>query len=139
MTEVQRRAFSERLDGAIDETQAALRPLFGTVRRRRVSSARCRARLLHEIMFMLGMLVIIHCDEIARNVHSRWLDTLLIRCRVARLMTAWRPDSLATPTAFGYCRCRSSDALHGRRLNPSPSNEKNRAGKQESTNRLALY
>jgi hypothetical protein len=31
MTEVQRRAFSERLDHAIEEAQASLRPLFDSV------------------------------------------------------------------------------------------------------------
>jgi hypothetical protein len=57
MTEVQRRTFIERLDAAIDEAHAARRPLFDTVNGAgayHLPSA--EQKLLHEIMFKLGML-----------------------------------------------------------------------------------
>jgi hypothetical protein len=80
MTDVQRRAFTKRLDGAIDEAQAALRPLFDTISGAGVYNLPAvEQELLHEIMFKLGMLrgVIIHGDEAAENVHCRCLTCSL--------------------------------------------------------------
>ena len=77
MTEVQRRAFNERLDSSIDGAQAALRPLFDTVNGAGVYHLpAAEQELFHEIMFKLGMLrvIIIHCDDTAENAHCRWLD-----------------------------------------------------------------
>jgi hypothetical protein len=84
MTEAQRHAFSERLDGAIDEAQASLRPLFDTVSGTGVYHLPgLEQELLHEIMFKLGMLrsVIIYRDEPAQDVHGRWIDTQAVRRR----------------------------------------------------------
>jgi hypothetical protein len=84
MNEVQERTFKERLDSAIDEAQAALRPLFDTVNGAGVYHLpAAEQELLHEIMFKLGMLriVIIHRDDTPENVHCRWRDVQSIRCR----------------------------------------------------------
>ena len=84
MSEVQRRAFKDRLDPAIDEAQAALRPLFDSVSGSGVYHLpAAEQELLHEIMFKLGMLrtVIIHGDEPAHQVHDRWLDVQSVRRR----------------------------------------------------------
>lgn len=77
MTERQRRALKKRLETAIDEAQAVLRPLFDTVNGAGVYHLpAAEQELLHEIMFKLGMLriVIVHGDEAAQQVHRRWLD-----------------------------------------------------------------
>jgi hypothetical protein len=84
MTDVQRQAFNERLASAIDEAQAALRPLFDTVNGAGVYHLpTAEQELLHETMFKLGMLrvVIIHGDEVAQQVHGRWLDVQAVRRR----------------------------------------------------------
>jgi hypothetical protein len=84
MTDLQRRALTERLDRAIDEAQAALRPLFDTINGAGVYHLpAAEQELLHEIMFKLGMLrgVIIHGDEVPENVHCRWLNGQSVRCR----------------------------------------------------------
>ena len=84
MTEVQQRAFNERLDSAIDEAHAALRPLFDTVNGGGVYHLpAAEQELLHEIMFKLGMLriVILHQDEVPQRVHARWLDVEAVRRR----------------------------------------------------------
>jgi hypothetical protein len=84
MIEVQRRNFNERLDSAIDEAHASLRPLFDTVNGAGAYHLPAADQeLLHEIMFKLGMLrcVIIHRDEAAQRVHARWLDVQAVRCR----------------------------------------------------------
>jgi hypothetical protein len=52
MTDVQRQALTERLDGAIDEAQATLRPLFDTINGAGVYHLpAAEQELLHEIMF----------------------------------------------------------------------------------------
>jgi len=82
ITEVQRVAFNERLDAAIDSAQACLRPLFDTVDGGGVYHLpESEAALIHEIMFKLGMLrsVIVHRDAAPEQVNQRWLDV------------AWRP------------------------------------------------
>lgn len=87
MTEVQRQAFNERLDGAIDNAQASLRPLFDTINGVGVYHLPgSEQELLHEIMFKLGMLrsVIIHGDEAAEDVHGRWVDAQTLRRRARR-------------------------------------------------------
>lgn len=84
MTEVQRRAFDDRLDCAIDQAQAALRPLFDTVNGDGVYHLpAAEQELMHEIMFKLGMLriVIVQDDETAEDVHCRWLDAQSVRRR----------------------------------------------------------
>src|ERR1700730_3792990 len=84
MTDIQWRAFKDRLDIAIDEAQAALRPLFDTVNGAGAYHLpAAEQELLHESMFKLGMLriVIIHGDEVARQVHGRWLDVQALRRR----------------------------------------------------------
>jgi hypothetical protein len=66
MTEEQRQAFSNRLDKALDEAHAALRPLFdhgpddGGV----YQLPEAEGRLLHELMFKIGAAryVIAHRD-----------------------------------------------------------------------------
>src|SRR5713101_7949589 len=87
MTEVQRHAFNERLDSAIDGAQASLRPLFDTVNGTGVYHLPGpEQELMHEIMFKLGMLrtVIIHRDEGAQVAHGRWLDVQAVRRRARR-------------------------------------------------------
>src|ERR1700730_12648942 len=84
MTDIQRQAFKDRLDIAIGEAQAALRPLFDTVNGAGVYHlSAAEQELLHESMFKLGMLriVIIHGDEVAQQVHGRWLDVQAARRR----------------------------------------------------------
>jgi hypothetical protein len=84
MTDAQQHAFNERLDRAIDEGQASLRPLFDTVNGTGIYHLpELEQELLHEIMFKLGMLrsVIIHRDETAQVVHGRWLDVQAVRRR----------------------------------------------------------
>lgn len=84
MTERQRRALKKRLETAIDESQAALRPLFDTVDGAGVYHLPAgEQELLHEIMFKLGMLriVIVHGDEPAQEVNRRWLDVQEMRSR----------------------------------------------------------
>ena len=84
MTEGQRRNFNKRLDGAIDEAHASLRPLFDTVNGAGAYHLPAADQeLLHEIMFKLGTLcsVIIHRDEAAQQVHARWLDVQAMRHR----------------------------------------------------------
>lgn len=84
MTERQRRALKKRLETAIDNAQAALRPLFDTVNGAGVYHLpAAEQELLHEIMFKLGMLriVIVHGDELAQQVHGRWLDVQATRSR----------------------------------------------------------
>lgn len=84
MTDIQRRAFTRRLDSAIDEAQAALRPLFDTVNGAGVYNLPAAEQdLPHETMFKLGMLriVTIHGDEVAQHVHGRWLDVEAVRRR----------------------------------------------------------
>jgi len=98
MNEVQRRAFPQRLDRAIDEAQAALRPLFDSVNGAGVYHLPAeKQELLHEIMLKLGMLriVMIHCDETAENVHRRWLGLQSVRCRVGRTDDAPRRLTLS--------------------------------------------
>ena len=87
MTNAKRYAFNERLDSAIDEAQASLRPLFDTVNGAGAYHLPVSEQeLMHEIMFKLGMLrsVIIHRDEPAHGVHNRWLDVQALRERARR-------------------------------------------------------
>ena len=87
MTKIQRQAFNERLDHAIDQAHAALRPLFDTVNGAGVYHlAPPERELMHEIMFKLAMLriVIIHGDEAAQDVHGRWLDAQAARRHAGR-------------------------------------------------------
>jgi hypothetical protein len=91
MTEAQRRAFNERLDSAIDEAQAALRPLFDTVNGAGVYHLPTAEQdLLHETMFKLGMLriAIIHRDAAPEDVHCRWLDVQSIRRKAQIAITS---------------------------------------------------
>ena len=77
----------DRLDSAIDEAQASLRPLFDTVNGAGAYHLPLLEQdLTHEIMFKPGMLrsVIIHRDEPAHGVHSRWLDAQALRERARR-------------------------------------------------------
>lgn len=77
MNEVQRLAFNERADRAIDQAQDALRPLFDTVAGGGVYHlAEPEAELLHEIMFKLGMArsVIVQRDVAVQDVHGHWLE-----------------------------------------------------------------
>lgn len=84
MSEAQRQAFNERLDGAIDNAQASLRPLFDTINGAGVYNLPASEQeLLHEIIFKLGMLrsVIIHGDDAAEDGHGRWVDAQTVRRR----------------------------------------------------------
>ena len=100
----QRRAFSERLDRAVDSAQATLLPLFDTLNYGGVLSG-SEAELLHEIMFKLAMLrsVIIQGDVAARDVHNRWLAAQGVRRRRAR----YRANGRHRP-----CRQRIARAVH---------------------------
>lgn len=87
MSEVQRQAFNERLDGAIGNAQASLRPLFDTINSAGVYHLPAPEReLMHEIMFKLGMLrsVIVHGDDAAEDVHGRWVDAQTVRRHARR-------------------------------------------------------
>jgi hypothetical protein len=84
MTPIQKQAFNDLLETAIDEAQRALRPLFDTVNGSGVHHLPAAEQdLMHEIMFKLGMLriAIIQGDEAADAVHRRWLDVQFVRRR----------------------------------------------------------
>jgi len=84
VTGKERNAFNERLDKAIDDAQRALRPLFDGVDECGVYQLPiAQQELMHEMMFKLAMLriVIIHGDEMAERVHSRWIDVQGVRRR----------------------------------------------------------
>jgi len=81
ITEVQRRAFNERLDRAINQTKETLRPFFSTGGVDQLPDA--EAELLHEIMFKLDMLrsVIVHHNVTPSAVQGLWLGAQARRAR----------------------------------------------------------
>ena len=103
MTDTQTNAFNERLEKAIDDAQRALRPLFDTVEGCSVYKLPlAQQELMHEIMFKVAMLriVIVHGDETAERVHSRWRDVRRVR-RLAR--SNFGDDGTGDELAIGAC------------------------------------
>jgi hypothetical protein len=84
MNEIQRRAFNQRLDRAVEQMKETLRPFFSTGGVDHLPDP--EAELLHETMFKLDMLrnVIVHHNVTPSGVHGLWLAAQARRARAQR-------------------------------------------------------